>query len=152
MAKDLKDFSLLRKVEDVDFFAKEAHFHYLCRKKFYSRHQIWQGYHKSNDEGSVAHQKQIEQVYNLAFQTLKCVIQQAIILGKDIMTLVMLKCWYINELERLGMPNPNYRTESLKERLQRDPDLSQKLSFLGQKLGHKISGITLSSKSLGRLF
>ena len=129
MAKDLEDFSLLRKVEGVDLFAKEAHFHLSCRQKFWGRHHTWKGYHKSNDEVSVVHQKQTEQVYNLAFQALKGVVHQTIILGKEVITLGMLRCWYTNELERLGKPNPNYRAENLKERLQKDPDFSEALSF-----------------------
>ena len=92
-----------------------------------SKHQTWEGYHKSNKEDFVANQSEIEAVYNVAYLSLKHLINQTIVLDQEVKTLAMFRRWYINELERFGRPNPNYRSENLKKRLEKDPELAKKL-------------------------
>ena len=62
MARDMQDEgygSLLRKVTGVDLFAAEAHFHESGYRQFYSKHQTWKGYHKSQDHEAVELQSKI---------------------------------------------------------------------------------------------
>ena len=52
MARDFQNdgySGLLRKVAGVDLFAAEVHFHQPCYFIFYSKDQIWKGYHKSSN-------------------------------------------------------------------------------------------------------
>ena len=77
---------LLNKVAGVDLFAVEAHFHWPCFSKFYSKHQTWKGYHRASNAdvdlemlvahatayGSVKSFIQKRNNYPLACYVLKC--------------------------------------------------------------------------------
>ena len=135
MARDLLDLpdseysSLLRKVAGVDLPAAEAHYHDICLHKFYSKHQSIKGYHQSKEEERVLDQNHTFTIHNQAYNIIKDVIKQRILVNLEVLPLTLLRDQYIGELEKLGKVDSTYRSEKLLKNLRKDDEISQQLSF-----------------------
>ena len=128
MAKDLQNAGcgeLYRQVSGKDLFSSEAHFHRPCLKAFYKKHHAWST--SSDKDGNVG--CEISTAHSRAYEAVKIFIQKEIILNKKVKSLTVLRDQYIKELERQNNPNPNFRSEKLKTKIERDEEISKSLSF-----------------------
>ena len=131
MARDLQNDgcgALYRKVVGKDLFASAAHFHRPCLTSFYSKHQTWSGYHRSSNKAENVDSKLVV-AHSKAYEAVKTFIQEEIILNKKVKSLTILRDHYIKELEGQSYPNPNFRSEKLKQKIERDEEISKSLSF-----------------------
>ena len=130
MAKDIQGIgdygSLYRKVAGIDLFAAEAHFHRICINKFYGKHQVWAGYHKSKSEDGA---DLSFAAYVNAYAAVKEMVQKKIITEHHVIPLTVLREKYIEQLEKENFPNPNFRAEKLMKKMEKDDEIGQLLSF-----------------------
>ena len=117
-ALQLQMFRLHRLVQGEDLFAREANFHQACRKAFnlkvinYTRDKIRaesSSTKMEHDCKATAHKK--------AFAVVLDYIQDHVIGLHEVIQLATLRLLYIQELEKNGFPNPQYRAEKLKTKL-----------------------------------
>ena len=85
---------------------------------------------KSSDEKTKEEQSELEKVQNIAFQKVCTVIEKSVIEENEIMKLSDLQEIYIDSLESSNHPNNQYRGEKLKNKLEKHPTISSKISFL----------------------
>lgn len=136
-ALELGHSSLYRMVQGEDLFAREAQFHQSCRKAFnlkYFNHQCHtaqatkRAVDTDQDRKAAAHLK--------AFNAVLDFIQDRVIGKMEIVRLASLRLLYIQELERSGFPNPEYRSEKLKARLE-NHDVHEWIAFAKVNPGDK---------------
>lgn len=128
---------LHRMVQGEDLFAREANFHKSCRKSFnlkYVNHLRDTGQATNRaidtdqDRKAAAHMK--------AFTAVLDFIQDQVIEQKEVVQLASLRLHYVQELERNGFPNPEYRSEKLKTRLE-NHDIHEWIAFAKINPGDK---------------
>ena len=126
MARVTGRSELYRKVKGVDLFAVEARVHPIpCLSNLQSEYR-----YKIQPTPTIdPEQKKRASAYNNAYTNVTQVIQDQIIEGKDIISLSYLRDLYVKQLEENGYPNPEYRSEKLMKRLQKDEQLSNLISF-----------------------
>ena len=76
--------------------------------------------------------------YVAAYSEIKCFIQKQITDHK-VSHLSVLREKYINELLEQNQPNNDFRSEKLKKKLEKDPDISELIAFLrsnGMDMSH----------------
>lgn len=136
-ALELGNLHLHRMVQGEDLFAREAQFHQTCRRSFnlkYAKHMhdTAQATNRAIDTDqdckSDAHQN--------AFSAVLDLIQERVIEQNEVVRLASLRLLYIQELERYGFPNPNFRGEKLKSRLE-SHDISEYIAFAKVNPGNK---------------
>ena len=116
-ALEIGDNRLHRKVAGEDLFAREARFHKSCHSSFklryvnYLRDQANRSTENKQDEKQEAHQSSLNVVVDF--------IREVVIGQKEVVQLGTLRHLYVQELERCGFPNPDFRSDKLKTRLQR---------------------------------
>ena len=134
-ALELGDNRLHRMVQGEDLFAKEAQFHQTCLKAFnlkYLKHCKKQG--TNNSQG--ADQDQKATAYEQSFSTVLEFLQEQVIEQKEVVQLSSLRLLFIKELEKNGFPNPEYRGEKLKARLENHP-INENISMIKFNPGDK---------------
>jgi hypothetical protein len=110
-----QDTKLLCIIQDVDLIAREAHYHNSCRRNF-TRKDIRNPTPDPNSETS----GQI-QAHETAFEHLCEYVQTNIIIGSQVERMTMLReryCLYMQE-HSLEHYNPQYKTDKLKDKLQK---------------------------------
>ncbi|KAK5870594.1 hypothetical protein PBY51_003528 [Eleginops maclovinus] len=115
---------LHRMVQDEDLFAREANYHQSCRKSFdlnYANHKRLTSRGEALDTNPVSGtgETPIATAHQMAFNAVLDVIQDVVIRQKKIVQLASLHLAYTQELERNGFPNPEYRNEKLKSKLEK---------------------------------
>ena len=106
-------------VQGENLLAREAQFHQSCRWSFTLKYVNYlrdtaqatiRAIDTKQDRKTAAHLK--------AFTAVLDFIQDRVIGQNEIVQLASLRHLYIQELERNGLPNPEYRSEKLKIRLE----------------------------------
>jgi hypothetical protein len=124
-------------VQGEDLFAREANFHQSCRKSFnlkYVNHL--QDTAQSMNRAIDTEQERKAAVHLKAFTAVLDFIQDRVIGQKEVVQLALLRLLYIQELERNGFPNPEYRSEKLKVRLE-NHDIHEWIAFAKVNPGDK---------------
>ena len=134
-ALELGDSSLYGRVQGEDLFAREAKYHQSCRKSFnlkYLNHQRYkdQGANRVTDSDQAAAQL-------MAFNAVLEFLQTRVIVQKEVVKLASLRLLYIQELEKHGFPNPKYRSEKLKAKLE-NHEIIERIAFT--KISHGDKG------------
>ncbi|CAH1773854.1 unnamed protein product [Owenia fusiformis] len=125
---------LHRLVQGEDLFAREAQSHESCRNRFslkyntYKRKLCSTTIDTEQDQKANAHMK--------AFTAVLSSIQNKVIEENEVVQLVSLRRLYIQELQKNGFPNSDYRGEKLKARIE-DHEIYQKISFANVSPGDK---------------
>lgn len=109
------DEKLLCELKDVDFIAREVHYHNHCRKE-YTRHPDRRP-HAAPESESLAQQK----AHKEAFELLKNYVQESIIVGGNVERMAMLHERYLLFMTEHSPQfyNENYKTDKLKEKLKK---------------------------------
>jgi hypothetical protein len=122
-------------VQGEDLFAREANFHQSCSKSFnlkYVNHLRDTARNHAidteQDLRSAAHLK--------AFTAVLDYIKDIVIEQKEVVQLASLRSLYVHELELNGFPNPDYRSERLKARLEND-EIHESIAFAKVDPGDK---------------
>lgn len=122
---------LHRMVQGEDLFAREANYHQSCRKSFdlnYANHKRLtsrgEALHTSPVHGETTGETPIAIAHQMAFNAVLDVIQDEVIGQKKIVQLSSLRLVYTQELERNGFPNPEYRGEKLKSKLEKHEEIA----------------------------
>ena len=136
-ALELGMHHLHRMVQGEDLFAREANFHQSCRKTFnlkYTTHirDAAQSTNRTMDTD----QDRKAAAHSNAFTVVVSFVQNVVIVQKEVVQLASLRHLYIEELERNGFPNPEYRSEKLKTRLEND-DINEFIAFAKINPGDK---------------
>ena len=130
-ARELNNENLYRKVQGKDLFAMETKFHPTCRNIFNTEYQnhicSTEIAQRSSQSSSI--QVQNAAAHQNAYAMVKDYIHSYVIINKEVVQATILHNVYIEELEKEGFPNPDYRTEKLIARLQGDEDISQAIAF-----------------------
>lgn len=125
IAEERGDEELAKRIRGYDLFACEARYHKHCRMRYCDRSK-WQ----STDEEAKQKVKDLEGVHELCFLKVCEVIDQRIIIGKEIMKMTDLRNLYIEHLSKTPFANSNYRSETLKMRLEKHEVYSKVLSIV----------------------
>lgn len=112
---------LHRMVQGEDLFAKEANFHQSCRKSF-----------------NLKYANHLRDTAQATAQATNCVTdtEQNRNRQNKVVQLASLRLLYTQELERNGFPNPEYRSEKLKAKLQ-NHDIHEWIAFAKVNPGDK---------------
>ena len=115
---------LHRMVQGEDLFAREANYHQSCRKSFnlkFAKHKgvISRGKALDTNPVNETEQAPMAAAHHMAFKAVLDVIQDQVIRQNKIVQLASLRLVYTQELERNGFPNPKYRSEKLKSKLEK---------------------------------
>jgi len=129
IAKSKQDDQLLTRIRGEDLFAREAHYHPACRKKYTYQLHLW----NSRDSVNISTQAQLEEAHNSAFHCITNFIEEHVIAQNKVVPLSHLRLMYTKELQKTPFPNPDYRSEKLKQRLLKSPNLVSKLQFTSIK-------------------
>ena len=126
LAKKKNDIKLLRRIENQDLFAREAHYHRSCLKKYSQDPCNW----RSSNEESKNMQKQSDIAHQKAFDAVCQIIDNDVLLEKKVMKLGDLCQVYILNLQGTQFANPNYKAERLKSKLEKHDHYVLSLSFV----------------------
>lgn len=113
---------LHRMVQCEDLFARDANYHQSCRKSFnlkYANHKRVTSRALATSPISDTEQNLKAAAHQMAFTAVLDVIQDLVIQQKKVVQLASLRLVYTQELERNGSPNPEYRSEKLKTKLEK---------------------------------
>ncbi|KAL5007478.1 hypothetical protein ScPMuIL_016284 [Solemya velum] len=113
-AEKTKDEKLLVRIRGYDLFAAEAHFHSSCRKKYLQDPDYW----RSTDMGAKLHQEELEEAHERAFRQVCDKVSKDVVGNNDVLKFVELLKMYTTALDETKFPNPEYRSEKLKAKLQ----------------------------------
>lgn len=113
-AESKNDEKLLVRIRGYDLFASEAHFHAKCRRKYIQDPQYW----RSQDTEAKLHQEEKEAVHAVAFTKVCEFVSKEVLNNQTVVKLTDLVQLYVNELDSSDFPNPNYRSEKLKDKLE----------------------------------
>lgn len=121
-----------------DLFAREARFHPSCRKSFnlqYINH-LRETSKATNRTKIETEQDRKATAHLNALTTVIDYIQDCVIGENKVVQLASLRLLYIQELERSGFGNSEYRSEKLKARLEKHA-ISEKIAFAKVNPGDK---------------
>lgn len=119
-ALEIGDHRLYGIVQGQDLFAREAQYHPSCRKVFHLKYlnskRRSARAQKSNsstkeDPKAASHQR--------AFNVVLDFIQENVIGHEKVIELTLLRRLYVEELQKCGFPNPEFRAEKLKINLEK---------------------------------
>ncbi|KAK3700755.1 hypothetical protein QZH41_010937 [Actinostola sp. cb2023] len=129
---------LHRMVQDQDLFAREARFHPSCRKDFNLKYinYLRDTAKAKNRSATDTEQDRKASAHLKAFNIVLDFIQDSVIEQKEVVQLASLRILYIQELERNGFPNPEYRSEKLRARLE-NHDIRELIDFAKVNPGDK---------------
>lgn len=126
-ALELGNRRLYRMVQGEDLFARGAHFHQSCRKSFnlkYTNHI----HDKKKAMTPAIFSDNMSGAHQTAFRSVLTYVNDNVIGNNEVVKLSSLRLLYIGELEKAGYPNPNFRGENLKARLENHA-IHQLISF-----------------------
>ena len=120
-ALELGESRLHRLVQGQDLFAREAQYHRSCRKTFNLRYI---NYLRDTERAKKCPTPLTEQdievtAHRKAFNVVLDFIQDTVICKGEVVLLVSLRDLYVQELERNGFSSQEYRSETLKSRLEK---------------------------------
>ena len=115
---------LLVRIRGYNLFSCEAHYHPRCRREFTHDPNHW----RSADESNKLEQYNMEMSHTEAYKQVCQLVDAKLIETKGIIKLSDLVDKYIDALHDTSHPNPFYRTEKLKNKLQKS--YPQSLSFV----------------------
>jgi len=141
-AEEKADETLLTRIRGHDLFAREARFHKSCRAKYVSDPK----HLRSTDDENRAQQQKLELAHRETYLKVCQKIDRDIICDKKIVKLSELRQLYISGLADTEFPNPNYRSENLKAKLEKDVTYCGKLSFC--KLGNQFTSCIVYSSDI----
>ena len=116
---------MLARIRDVDLFAAEAHYHPSCRKA-YTRAA---GLGRSMNIDVRNNQLDLEKTHQKAFESICNTVSSQVIGKKQIIRLDDLREEYIRELNQTSYPNPNYRAEKLKAKLEKHDCIGEEIGI-----------------------
>ena len=116
---------MLARIRDVDLFAAETHYHHSCRKA-YTRSA---GLGRSMNIDVRNNQLDLEKTHQKAFESICNTVSSQVIGKKQIIRLDDLREQYIRELNQTSYPNPNYRAEKLKAKLEKHDCIGERLGL-----------------------
>ena len=105
---------LLLRIRGYDLFASEAHFHPKCSKKYVQDPQYW----RSQDTEAKLHQEKKEAAHETAFLKVSEVVSKEVKSNQTVIKPTDLVQLYVKEFEGTDFPNPNYRSEMSKDKLE----------------------------------
>ena len=115
VAERKHDEKLLTRIRGFDLFACEAKYHQSCRTCYIQDATKW----RSSDDKAKQEQVALEQAHAGAFDCVRKVIEEDVLRKKNIIKLKDLCSIYIESLDRTSHPNPFYRSENLKVKLEK---------------------------------
>ena len=113
------------RIADVDLFACEANYHKSCYRDYLRNQDVG----RSKNENAMKEQKELEEVHALAFSKIREIIDQEVILAKNVFKLPELREKYVEYLSKTRFPNPAYRAEKLKSKLEKFEAHKESISF-----------------------
>lgn len=125
VAEQKFDENLLRRIRGKDLFATEAKYHKSCRVQYTQNLEKW----RSASTENKAKQIQLVEAHSEAFGAVSRVIDKEIIGSNKMMKLTDLTKIYIAHLECTNFPNPKFRGEKLKAKLETHGQYKEKVAF-----------------------
>ena len=104
------DQRVLMELADNDPIAKEVRYHRYC----YQRYTL-----KRNLKALSLKRKETKSAYDVAFEYISEIVQDKIISELDVIKMSELRDIYVNQLQASGVTDPSFKTQRLKQRLQR---------------------------------
>ena len=137
-ALELGDSRLHRTVQGEDLFAREAQFHSSCRNSFNLKYANYlrDTARATKFEQSESDQDRKASAHLKAFTAVLDFLQDCVIGQKKVVLLSSLRLLYIQELEKNGFANPEYRGEKLKARLE-NHEIHERIAFVNVNPGDK---------------
>ena len=118
LAEQKGDCDLLGRISGFDLFACEAKYHPPCRRNYVNCLAISLCLNNEN----VLQQAALEKAHRDAFANVCSVINENVVLAQRVVRLSELREIYISHLNETPFPNPNYRGEKLKSKLEKQKD------------------------------
>ena len=133
MAKVMQNDHLWHKVNGVDLFAANAHFHDYCYHNFFTDVNLIRDQENENVKEDTEHSR-ICAAHKKAYESVLKIVKERIINKNKILLLRDIRNQYIHELEQQSAPSPKYKSDRLMEKMKKDDDISDKVSFSKVKL------------------
>ena len=129
-ALELGNSHIHRKVQGEDLFAREAQFHPSCRKSFNLKYinYLRATARATNCDKTDTDQDRKTHAHLKTFTFVLDFIQDCVIGQNEVVLLASLRLLYIQELEKNGFANQEYRSEKLKARLE-NHDIHELIAF-----------------------
>ena len=125
-------------MQGEDLFAREAQFHPSCRKSFNLKYIncLRDTARTTSCDKTDTDQDRKAHAHLKAFTVVLDFIQDCVIGQNKVVLLASLRRLYTQELEKNGFPNPEYRSEKLKARLE-NSDIHELIAFAKVTPGDK---------------
>ncbi|XP_068203606.1 uncharacterized protein [Palaemon carinicauda] len=144
LAEQRGDEELATRIRGYDLFASEARYHKHCHMK-YCDPSTW----RSSSEEVKQEVMEREKTHELCFLKVCEVIDRRIIIGHEIMLMTDLRDIFIEHLSKTPFENQNYRTETLKLKLEKHKLYSEKLCIVSlDRRGGKLQSALVFSNDL----
>ena len=136
-ALELGNSRLHRKVQGEDLFAREAQFPQSCRKSFNLKYinYLHATARATNCDKTDTTQDRKAHTHLKAFTVVLDFIQDCVIGQNEVVLLASLRLLYIQELQKNGFANPEYRSVQLRARLENN-DIHELTAFANVTPGH----------------
>jgi len=124
-AEDKLDEKLLIRIRGHDLFATEAKYHKSCRVQYTQNADKWRSTSIEDKEQQI----KLAEAHSEAFGAVCQVIDRDIIISKNMMKLSELTEIYISHVKCTNFPNPKFRGENLKAKLEKHDKYKDRLAF-----------------------
>lgn len=129
LAEEKNCEELLIRIRGVNLFSCEARYHPSCRKQFTKDPSYW----RSKDQSNKEEQDTREKAHSKAFHTVCKFVESTLVHHKGIVKLTDLTKQYIEALSHTSHPNPHYRPNKLRLKLEKTYPVSLTFLTLPQK-------------------
>ena len=146
LAEKKGDEKLLTRIRGVCLYSAGAQYHPSCRKAYTRK----VGIGRSGNADKCQNQSDLEETHKKVFEKVCAVIQEHVVVNKEIVKLADMRKYYTELLNDTIYPNPYYRANKLKSKLMKH-EIGSKLSFTNFERddnNNKYSPVLLFSNSV----
>ena len=135
---------------DVDLFACEANYHKSCRRDYLEIKISEQARMKKLERNKKSLKKHMHwhSAHALAFSKIREIIDQEVILAKNILKLSKLHEKYVEYIAKTRFPNPAYQGEKLKSKLEKFEEYIGIISFTQLESKGKFESCLMYNKTI----
>ena len=111
-AQILQDTVLLRKIQGIDFIAKEVRYHNSCRTEYYDKAKAIEKKRESENKTIFSRQKSIRKN---AFNATKLFVEEKIITNEEVYRIADISNQYLIWLSEFGFSDEEVQTEAVRK-------------------------------------
>ena len=142
-AEEKRDEKLLCRIRGFDLSLCKAKFHKSCKSQYFQKPEYW----RSSSIDDKQSQAELEEKHSVAFEKVVSIIETKVIEEKTILKLKDLCDFYVRELAKSRFPNDEYRSEKLKNKIEKHQLLSKHVTIIRVNKGQINESYILFNKN-----